>query len=234
MEIRRIKRANVSDQVLSQMKRMLADGEWAPGDRLPSEKELADGFGVSRVTVRQALQQLYAWGLVETRLGEGSFVRQPQAGDYVNGLLPVVYLGQRSLLEALEFRQTIEPKTAQLAAARMTEEDVDQLEHMYRQMQAVKEDHAAFGKVDLEFHLALSRMTRNSLLIATNSLVGEVLGAAMQRIIEVRGWENGLYYHGKLLEAARRRDGEAMFHIMQEHVDDTYRGMAAHLRRTDM
>ena len=81
--VKPIKRVSVGEQVFTQLKELLVQGEWKPGEKLPSENELAAQFGVSRITVRQALQKLGALGLVETRLGEGSFVKQLEAADAV-------------------------------------------------------------------------------------------------------------------------------------------------------
>ena len=74
MAIQKISRASIGDQVYQQMKDQIVNGEWKAGDRLPSENELAEQFGVSRVTVRGALQKLAALGLIETKLGDGSYV----------------------------------------------------------------------------------------------------------------------------------------------------------------
>jgi len=84
MAIRKIKRQSVSDQVFEQLKEQLLMNEWRRGEKLPSENELATSFDVSRVTVRHALQKLTALGLIETKLGEGSFVRDVAPGISMN------------------------------------------------------------------------------------------------------------------------------------------------------
>ena len=76
-----IKKVNVGQMVFDQMQELLIRGEWKPGDRLPSENELADMFNVSRITIRQALQKLSVLGLVKTRFGEGSFVKKFDIGE---------------------------------------------------------------------------------------------------------------------------------------------------------
>jgi GntR family transcriptional repressor for pyruvate dehydrogenase complex len=76
MEIEKIKRVNIGDQVYEKLQKMIFDGNWKSGDKLPSENVLAESFGVSRMTIRQELQKLVAIGLVETRIGEGSYVKE--------------------------------------------------------------------------------------------------------------------------------------------------------------
>lgn len=79
MVIKPINKVNVSEQVFSQLKKAIVEGVWKPGDKIPSENELASSFGVSRMTVRQSLQKLIALGLIETKLGDGSYVRVLEA-----------------------------------------------------------------------------------------------------------------------------------------------------------
>jgi GntR family transcriptional regulator, transcriptional repressor for pyruvate dehydrogenase complex len=222
MGIQPIKKANISEQVFEQLKQQLIAGEWKSGDKIPSENELAVAFGVSRVTVRQALQKMTVLGLIETRLGEGSFVKEIKPGVYMNTLIPMAYLGEQSLLEVLEFRQAIEVKTAELAAKRATDEDIEGLEKIFDRMKKYKDDARRFSEADLDFHLKLAEMTDNSLIIETHNIIKDILSVAMQHIVEKLGNTKGLYYHEMLLEATKERDYKKCGDIMAHHVDETY------------
>ena len=129
MPIQPINRQFVSEQVYEQLKHQLLTGEWKPGDKIPSENELAAAFGVSRVTVRHALQKLTALGLIETRVGEGAFVKEIKPGIYMNNMYPLVYLGKDSVVEVMEFRTIIEVGAAGMAAERITDKDIEKLEY---------------------------------------------------------------------------------------------------------
>ncbi len=216
-----IKRVNVSDQVFEQLKTQLLSGNWQPGEKIPSENELSEKFQVSRVTIRQALQRLTALGLLETRFGEGSFVKKAEVGNFMNVLVPHAYLSKNSTLEVLEFRQVVETESAGLAAERATPEDVRQLEEILAEMEQLKEDSLAFAKADLDFHVAVSRITRNSLIITTNSILNDILSVSMQDIVEQLGFEIGLYYHKKIIEAIAANDTKAATGIMREHICKT-------------
>lgn len=216
--IQPIKRVNVSDQVFEQLKNQLLNGNWKPGDKLPSENELSEKFQVSRVTIRQALQKLTALGLLETRFGEGSFVKEAEMGNYMNVLVPHAYLGKNSTLEVLEFRQTVETESAGLAAERATPEDIAVLKKILADMEQLKNDSLAFAKADLDFHIAISRITRNSLIIATNTILNDILSVSMQDIVEQLGFEIGLYYHEKLIDAISAHDPASATSIMREHI----------------
>lgn len=220
MGIKPIKRIKVGEQVFQQMKELLLDGEWPPGEKLPSENELADKFDVSRITVRQALQKLSALGLVETRLGEGSYVKVIDAGDSMNALIPTMYLGQNSAMDIIEFREIIETECAGLAAKRATEKDITELEAIWDRMNKCKEnaDIKGFGNADLDFHFKVAEITGNPLIMKTNSILRDVLDRAMEKTIEKMGFENGLYYHKKLIQEIAEHDAKAAAATMREHI----------------
>jgi GntR family transcriptional regulator, transcriptional repressor for pyruvate dehydrogenase complex len=226
MGIQPIKKANISEQVFEQLKQQLLLGEWKQGDKIPSENELAVAFGVSRVTVRQALQKLTVLGLIETRLGEGSFVKEVKLGMHMNTLIPMAYLGDQSLLEVLEFRQVVEVKTAELAAKRATDQDIEDLERIFNLMMDHKDDPHKFSEDDLDFHLKIAEITNNSLIIETHNIIKDILSVAMHKIVSERGNTAGLHYHKMLLEAIRERNAEKARELMAQHVDDTYEMMS--------
>lgn len=220
MEIKPIKRIEVGEQVFEQLKELLINGDWGPGDKIPSENELADKFNVSRITVRQALQRLGTLGLVETRRGEGSFVKTLDAGDSMNALIPTMYLGENNAVEIIEFREIIETGCARLAAQRATKMDINDLKEIWNQMNICKEnnDLRGFSKSDMDFHFKIAEITQNSLIIKTYSILRDVLEHAMQTTIDKMGCENGLYYHKKLVEEIEAHDVKAAAKTMQEHI----------------
>lgn len=220
MAIKPIKRVNVGEQVYQQLKELLINGEWAPGDRIPSENELADKFGVSRITVRQALQKLNALGLLETRLGEGSFVKVLDVGDSMNALIPTMYLGQDTALQVFEFREIIETECAKLAAKRATQEDIEDLKDILERMVKCKEalDLKGFGRADLDFHFKVAQITKNLMIIKTNQILRDVLETSMEDVIDKMGCEYGVYYHTKLVQAIEAHDEEQAADVMKEHI----------------
>lgn len=218
MGIKPIRKVNVSEQVFEQLKNLLLRGEWKPGEKMPSENELAQMFGVSRITVRQALQKLNVLGMVETRLGEGSFVRESDPGDSMNALLPAMMFNQDSLYQVEEFREIVEVESVKLAVLRAEQEDIVQLGKIYGKMQQSVGKPKEFGAVDLEFHMKLGQMTRNALVMKTQDILHSTLLEARDDIVERMGYEPGLYYHAQLLEAIEQRDSRRARQIMKEHL----------------
>lgn len=219
--IKPIERVNVSEQVFQQLKDHLIKGVWAQGEKIPSENELCEQFGVSRITVRQAIQKLGVLGLLETKLGEGSFVRTIKASDSMNALIPTIYLNNQcpnSMNEIQEFREIIEVESARLATEKATDDDLTELKMIYQNMKQFKNDIEKFAKEDFAFHLKIGQMTKNDLLIKTYMILREVLQLSMVDIIETMGCDSGIYYHGELIKAIEKGNGVETSNLMREHL----------------
>ncbi len=224
MGIKPIQKVNVGEQVYEQLKRLLIEGEWAPGTKIPSENELADMFNVSRITVRQALQKLNALGLLETRFGEGSFVKVVDVGESMNGLIPVMYLGEQSAREVFEFRMIIETECARLAARRATAEDIGELKETLERMVKYENnrDLKGFSSADLDFHFRIAQITRNALVIKTMSILREVLESSMYDVIDKMGCENGIFYHKEIIQAIEEKEEVKAANMMKEHIKKNF------------
>ncbi|MBQ7736208.1 MAG: FadR family transcriptional regulator [Oscillospiraceae bacterium] len=146
-----------SEEVYNGIVFRISEGFWNDGDKLPSEAQLCEMFGVSRSSVRAAIQRLLAQGLVETRVGIGSFVRIP----YKEKEHPQKELSSSQFLEFFEFRQAIEFKAIELFAYRATENDFRALEYALIHMEN-SDDLAEFSRWDYEFHAAIIAGAHNS------------------------------------------------------------------------
>lgn len=219
--IRTIPRESVRAQVLEQLRERIIDGIWNPGEKLPSENDLAQSFGVSRITVREALQKLSAMGLLETRHGEGTFVKRLSADAYLNPLLPMIALDRPDLRDVLEYRRMMEVGTVELAAARATEQDIAELEAIYDRMLQETDRTDSFADDDLEFHLALARASGNAVVYKVNEIIRSILTTSMRNIVHELGTGDGVRYHGAILAAVKARDAAEAKRLMAEHVERT-------------
>lgn len=223
MRIEPISRQTVSDQVFEQLKQNLVSGVWKPGDKIPSENELCTLFGVSRITARHALGKLAALGLIETRLGEGSYARDMSDGALLQEILPLIYSTQISQqqmqTEVLEFRKIYEINAAALAAERITPEEVADLSRALEDMRKGVQDLPRYAQADLDFHSLLAEATGNSLIVQINSLISEVLRLSISQLTSGIGTENGLFYHQKLVEACAAHDPAAAAAAMRSHLN---------------
>ncbi|MEG1520716.1 MAG: FadR/GntR family transcriptional regulator, partial [Clostridia bacterium] len=192
-------------------------GTFKSGDKLPSENAICKEYGVSRVSVRAALHELLALGLIETSFGRGSYVKKVKSGDAMNGLIPTAYINDKSIVELVEFRQVIEGEVCFLACKKAKNSDVEKLEALYREMQKNTEYVHEFAKYDSMFHSKIAKMSRNSYVIKVYEIVQDVLRTVIDDILTKRGIEVGLYYHRRILDAIIARDAVQAKEIMNEH-----------------
>ncbi len=213
--------------VAEQIIRTVSSGQVQPGEKLPSDRELAEAMGVSRPTVREALLALQLLGVVDVRAGDGAYVAH--GGSRVRSGRDIALPADVSVepSEVIEARITIEPTIARLSASRITPEGVERLQQLLEQTEAVARDPDRMGefiRLGLGFHSALAPCSANRYLsglcvslvdVAEHPLWALVNRRAMQdlgsRLGQVRE-------HRQVLDAIRRRDGDAAQAAMTEHL----------------
>ena len=223
MGLHTIKKESVANQVFEQLKGQILNQAWLPGNKLPSETELSSILGVSRVSIRNALQRLNTLGLIETRLGDGSYVKEANIGDQIKAaLIPNIYLQAHSVKEVLQFRSVIEVETAALAARNASAQNIQKMKSIFqKQLNHDKQD-VAFAKYDLDFHFAIAESTENSLIIAMYEILRDILTKTMLRTVSSIGTEIALPYHRRLIEAIEAGDELLAAKAMKEHMAATY------------
>jgi DNA-binding FadR family transcriptional regulator len=219
--LKNIKKESVRVQVFRQLRDQVLRRTWPPGCKIPSEHELSRTMGVSRVSIREGIQHLVSLGILETRHGEGTFVRELSGEIYFNSLIPLMALDETDIFHVLEYRRIIEKGTAALAAERATVHDVAEMEAVYDRMVRSQDDVAEFARADLEFHLVVAKATGNSVLIKVNNVLRSVLSVSMENIVSTLGMRDGLHYHRLLIEAVKSRNAPQAEQLMEEHVVGT-------------
>ncbi len=230
-QLQPVRPVTVFDAVFAQLAALLASDAFAPGDRLPSERELAEQLQVSRPSVREALKALRMLGQVEVR-GRSTYVKGPRPAPPVDGPHLILPLAEVELLEIHEFREAIESQVAALAAERATAHDAEELERVFATMQQeFARDVEAFFAAERQFHRTLAQAAANRLLLAAHAQIHEhalqqphLLPAALHGAAAAGALEHTLEAHRKILEAVRQRDGPKARRLMREHL--------AHLRQS--
>lgn len=175
-----IKPQKLSDVILQKLEEMLAAGTWRAGQKLPSERELAVRFDVSRPSVREAIQKLEAKGMVVRRQGGGTYVQESQTSPD-SPLLPLLNMDPETQFDLLEFRHTLEGMAAYYAALRAEKSEIDAIEQAFDQMQLAREkDYCAQARALAEFYMRLAEAAHNQVLLG----VFKSLKAALQDNIE--------------------------------------------------
>ncbi len=169
----KIIRKSLPDEVCERIKDNIKNGTWKLYEKIPSENDLAEMFGVNRLTIRMALQKLNTQGIVETRVGEGTYIKRFSFSKYI-GEISDFFMQPKLLENVCEFRELLEIECARLAIERATPDDIAALKQILDEYCAVKLkisnmphiDHNLFEELvelDLQFHQCIVRMSKNSL-----------------------------------------------------------------------
>jgi GntR family transcriptional repressor for pyruvate dehydrogenase complex len=220
---RTVRTTRASQDIVQQVKSHIFAGKLAPGDRLPTEKELAEQFGLSRITVRDALRVLESQGLISIKVGAGggAFVSDPANTQSANELITDLLRLQRATSQELvEARIVIETAIVSFAAERATPEDLAAMQ------EAINAAHAArtagkshFTPYSVDFHIALAKAAKNQVLQFTvdsfRTLFYETLEKLMpNELMAQRAIED----HQSLLDAIAAHDPARARQIMREHL----------------
>lgn len=210
-------RSKVPDGVVAEIRRQVAAGLLGDGDRLPSVEALADQFGISRASVREALQALAALGVIEIRHGRGSFVRAA-AGDadrYATWIREQRY----ALAELCELRVAVETTAARLAAAKATADDLRAMAATLERSRCHAADLADVVVFDGRFHQEVVRAARNRLLAQALDLTQNLLAEVRYRTLSLPGEvDRALAAHQRILDAIADRDPEEAARAMRDHL----------------
>jgi len=217
-----IKPKRISDQVFEQLRELVFRGEMKPGEKLMPERELASAFGVSRTTVRDAINKLVVMGLLEQKQGQGTFVRSLDTMEK-NPLALAMDVEGASLVELLEVRMGIEGNAAAMAARRAVEQDVMFLEKSIDSMRLAVDPGSTGVGADLSFHMAISYASKNPIQIFLMKnfcdLLFVGLGKNLKRLYEdSRNIDRIIRQHTEIAEAVMNRDPAAARHAMERHI----------------
>ncbi|KAA0944926.1 MULTISPECIES: FCD domain-containing protein [unclassified Pseudomonas] len=167
-----VRQRRLSDDIVEQLEGMILEGTLKSGERLPAERALAEQFGVSRPSLREAIQKLSAKGLLVSRQGGGNYVVETLGSTFSDPLLCLLENNPEAQRDLLEFRQTLEASCAYYAAQRATEVDRERLTAAFETLQdcytRVDEvSRAEEGAADARFHLAIAEASHNAVLLHT-------------------------------------------------------------------
>jgi DNA-binding FadR family transcriptional regulator len=210
--------------IAAQLHEAILKGAHTHGQRLPAERHLAQHFGTSRSTVREALRQLEEMALVTRRIGSGTFVNHPTEPSENH------VAENTSPLELIEVRQAVEPHMARMAVAHATARDLEALGEALSVLESCGADRELFSSADERFHLALAEATDNPLMIWLYRQINAVRGHAQwgemkRKILTCENIDLYNVQHRKLYEAIRRRDIEAAVSCVDEHLDKARRDL---------
>lgn len=214
-----IKKVNVGEETFKYIFSYIMDSQRKPGDKLPSENEFKEILGVSRHTIRNALNSLSMLGILETKQGDGNYITSKGVGLYMNLLIPHISFSNDDLRTIMEFRFGIESSNAYYAAKHATQEDISYLENKLLICETCNpNDIERFLDLDYDFHFAVSEVTKNEMLIQSMYIIKKYCFTALAKCLKKTTAQNGSQFHHKVLEAIRNHDADKAALYMSQHI----------------
>ncbi|WP_058308578.1 FadR/GntR family transcriptional regulator [Gracilibacillus massiliensis] len=204
----------ISQTIVTQIRKRLVDGELKPGESLPSELKLAEMFGVSRSSVRDAMQILESTGYINRRKKGGTTIRKVTFEDIANIYIPKAE--KDALYDLLETREVLETSVVQFAIKRANEQDIDELEKTIDWM-IEKPDQAA--EADIVFHITLARISQNQVMLNIIKSLEEIMNKLQEKTIYYPGRiEEIVTEHKQIVAAIRTKDEKSAERYMRLHI----------------
>jgi len=219
-----IKPKKISEEIVQQIKQLISSGDLKPGERIPSERELATMLGVSRPSVREAIMVLEAMGFLEARQGGGTYVRSLTEVTIADPLSNIVGSKEPQILYALtEVRMGLETWSAYLAAKRATDEQLKRLRDLFVIMEKQAADGGWDAEIDAKFHYVITEATQNTIQVhvlnTIHSLFQTTIMVALTEFYQKEGYlVKLLSQHRDILEAIEARDPERAREAMRAHL----------------
>lgn len=235
-----IRPKKLSEEIVDQIKELISSGELKPGQRIPSERELASFLGVSRPSVREAIMVLEAMGFLESRQGGGTYVRSLADVTMADPLANMVNRRDPRMLYALtEVRIGLETWSAYLAAKRAEDHEIDRLRELYEKMVALAAKGNWDAEIDFQFHLTITEATHNTLqvhVLDTIQTLFETQTTIMEALSEFYSKEGYiellLNHHREILEAISSHKPELARDKMMEHLTLVEEKLALFVQKT--
>jgi GntR family transcriptional repressor for pyruvate dehydrogenase complex len=234
MPIEKIQTQGRADTVFSALRQEIVNGAFRAGEKLPSAGSMSRQFGVSIATIKAALQHLSALGLIETRVGQGSFVLAFDPNRYLDQISDFLFT-RHDIAQLNEYRLHLEMSIIRLAIKKVPEIDFQRMEQLLRRMDEAEEnrDVEQRARLDYQFHLEIAKATGNNLFVLTYEMIGKLVRrhTAFLNAEFFKRSLTGEDVHRRLFQAIKDRDIKAcqrcyveMLYFLEEPPEDAAAG----------
>jgi GntR family transcriptional repressor for pyruvate dehydrogenase complex len=218
--LKAIKKTRIHEEVVTQVHELIREGRFKAGDQLPSERELAETFQVSRTSVREALRALETQGLIISRTGTGNFVADLPIESLVAPLARMLIEEKDALADVFELRKLIEPQIASLAAERATARDIHRLKAVLAKQKEQVERGATGVDADTELHFAIGQATQNQAIKKLVSGLLDVLSRSREDSLQTKlRRQASIDSHRAIVAAIEQHDGSKARDAMRHHIE---------------
>jgi GntR family transcriptional repressor for pyruvate dehydrogenase complex len=223
MTLPNFKRDNLVEMVFEALKEKILSGLFKDGERLPTQEELCQQFGVSRTVMIGAFHKLSSLKLIESHQGRGTFVRMPDSDIVLEPIVNALLLDKATTRELIETRYYLESSIVRLAAKQIDAKQAEELQHIVRDMERHFQNGEieAFSQGDLAFHMKLAETSQNSILRRLIGVIREMLATFLEEFNRTPGAaDRANEHHRKICDAVVRHDVDSAEREMQLHLQD--------------
>jgi GntR family transcriptional regulator, transcriptional repressor for pyruvate dehydrogenase complex len=219
----------LSEKIIAQISDALIAGALKPGDRLPSERQLAEQFGVSRTVIRDAVKTLAGRGILHVRHGAGVFVATSEENaigrlDALSDILPLQGVGLRDLFE---MRKMLEAEGAGWAASRRNDYHLERLKGILEDAHRNSENLEVLSERDAQFHVAIAEASQNLVLVRVMLTLLDLLAASRRETLIIPGRaRRSLEDHERILRGIHDQDPDEAQYAMLDHLNSVERSLA--------
>ncbi|QUI22267.1 FadR family transcriptional regulator [Vallitalea pronyensis] len=221
-------RKNISDQVFDYFVDKIRNGQLKPGDKLPTERDLSQELGVSRVSIREGILSLARMGIMVTKQGDGTYVNSKKPDILSQVMAIYVTMEKESLaMEYMEVRKVMESEAARLASLHATAEDITRIKSIHEKRKAIIKgskdvyDYALLYEYDRQFHAAIAMATHNSMFVNFLNAIHTTLKIQQKESSSFKDMpRKSNAYHEKVLHAIMGKNPEKAIKWMSAHLDD--------------
>jgi GntR family transcriptional regulator, transcriptional repressor for pyruvate dehydrogenase complex len=224
--LRVIKKTRIHEEVVTQIHELIREGRLKAGDQLPSERELAETFQVSRASVREALRALETHGLIISRTGMGNFIADLPVESLVAPLAKLLTEEKNALADIFELRKLIEPQIASMAAERATVKDIERMKRLLDKQSEQVQRGATGVDADTEFHFAIGQATQNHAIEKLVSGLLDVLSHSREESLQTVGRRQAsIDSHLAIVAAIEKHDEAKAREAMRYHIEQVERNV---------
>jgi len=219
-----IKNKRIYQQIVEQIRELIADGTLSPGDKLMSERAMAEELNVSRASIREAFSVLEMLGLIESRPGEGTFIKEVKEEMVLEPLALILASDVDNIFELIETRKVLEVESAALAAKRATEDDLENIKQVIDEMKEAINEGKLGDQADAKFHFAVAKATHNQMFVRVmytiSDLLIQAIGESRKQLFKLKDNNETLYEQHKqvykeIVNNNPQKAREAMYHHLE-------------------
>jgi len=215
-------------KIVEQIQKLIKEGKLKPGDKLPPEQTLAEKFGTSRPSVREALSALEILGITESRVGKGNFIKNIPRLSFLEQKVKEL-AKEESPFELLEARKALEMEIAELAAEKATEEDIVIIYGFLQKMKLSMGNIPKMMDIDRKFHLSMARAAHNNLLFSMMAYLADLSSKKLWVSMKRKVWnfpgypKKYLEEHTNIFNAIKNKDSKNARKQIKYHLDGVER-----------